>query len=428
MSSPGESATQMSLTHRVRELEMMVQVSRTLTSMLDLERLLQLIIQMATELVGCQGASIILEDRQSGELIFREASGPKSAKLSGVRVPVEGSIAGTVFKSQQPLIIQDTDDGSAPRHYDQVDRDIEFETQSILAVPMLFKEQAIGVLEAVNKRNREQFNRHDVQVLSTLAAQAAVAIENARLVKELQEANDRLAELDRLKSDFIAIASHELRTPLGLILGYASFLRDQAEGKTSEQLSVVLDAATQLKSLIEDMVNLTHLEAGSAELDLQDVVLQDVIKDSIAAQHQFATTKSLAISHSLPHTPIRVKIDSEKIAIVLNNLLNNAIKFTAKGGRIRVAVRPLTGIVSVSVADTGIGIPQEELERIFDRFYQVESHLTRHTGGMGLGLSIAKGMVELHGGRIWAESVENRGSRCTFTLPVQWEEATGERI
>jgi signal transduction histidine kinase len=158
------------------------------------------------------------------------------------------------------------------------------------------------------------------------------------------------------------------------------------------------------------------------------VVLQDVIKESIAAQQQFATTKSLGISHSLPHTPIKVEIDGEKLAIVLNNLLNNAIKFTSRGGRIRVAVRPLTGMVSVSVADTGIGIPQGELDHIFDRFYQVESHLTRHTGGMGLGLSIAKGMVELHGGRIWAESVENRGSRFTFTLPVLWEEATGERI
>jgi signal transduction histidine kinase len=412
------SIQQTPLAQRVRELEMMVQVSRTLTSTLDLERLLKLIIKMAAELVGCMGASIILEDRQTGELVFRAASGPKSDELPNIRVPVEGSIAGTVFKTHEPTIVQDTVSDSGPRHYAQVDQTIAFETQSILAVPMIFKERAIGVLEAVNKLNNGLFSQHDVQVLSTLAAQAAVAIENARLVSALQEANVRLAELDRLKSDFIAIASHELRTPLGLILGYASFLRDQAEGSASEQLDVVLDAATQLKSLIEDMVNLTHLEAGSAELDVRDFSLQEVILESIAAQQQFATTKSLQILQSLPQAPMRVPADREKIAIVLNNLLNNAIKFTPKGGRIQVAVRPMTGAVAVSVADTGIGIPKEEVEQIFDRFYQVESHLTRHEGGMGLGLSIARGMVELHGGRIWVESVEGRGSRFTFTLPV----------
>lgn len=424
MSQDDGVVRQTSLPQRVRELELMIQVSRILTSTLDLERLLKLISKTAAELVNSQDASIILEDQRTGTLAFLAAAGPKSDELKKIQVPIKGSIAGTVFKSQEPLIVQDT--GTDPRHYSGVDRDLEFETYSILAVPMIFKERPIGVLEAVNKLNHGRFSEHDVQILSTLASQAAVAIENARLVAELQEANVRLAELDQLKSSFIAIASHELRTPLALILGYATFLREEADDAASEQIDMVLQGAIQLKGLIEDMVNLSHLEAGSAELDLSEFILQDVIQRAIEAQQQFADTKSLEIRQSLPAAAICVRADLEKISIVLNNLLNNAIKFTPAGGRIQVAVRLQTGIVAVSIADTGIGIPQNELERIFNQFYQVESALTRREGGMGLGLSIARGIVELHGGRIWAESVPGRGSRFTFTLPILWEDMTSE--
>lgn len=424
MSQDDGVVRQTSLPQRVRELELMIQVSRILTSTLDLERLLKLISKTAAELVNSQDASIILEDPRTGTLVFLAAAGPKSDELKKIQVPIKGSIAGTVFKSQEPLIVQDT--GTDPRHYSGVDRDLEFETYSLLAVPMIFKERPIGVLEAVNKLNHGRFSEHDVQILSTLASQAAVAIENARLVTELQEANVRLAELDQLKSSFIAIASHELRTPLALILGYATFLREEADDAASEQIDMVLQGAIQLKGLIEDMVNLSHLEAGSAELDLSEFILQDVIQRAIEAQQQFADTKSLEIRQSLPAAAICVRADLEKISIVLNNLLNNAIKFTPAGGRIQVAVRLQTGIVAVSIADTGIGIPQNELERIFNQFYQVESPLTRREGGMGLGLSIARGIVELHGGRIWAESVPGRGSRFTFTLPILWEDITSE--
>jgi signal transduction histidine kinase len=299
-----------------------------------------------------------------------------------------------------------------------VDRDIQFDTQSILAVPMMFKHQVIGVLEAVNKFDNQGFDQHDLQILSTLAAQAAIAIENARLVSELQDANTRLAELDRLKSNFIAIASHELRTPLTLILGYASFLRQEADEAASKKLDMVLQGATQLQRLIEDMVNLNHLETGNVELDWSEFDLQTLIQEAIERQKQFALGRSLKIDMSMPPAPLGVRADREKIAIVLNNLLNNAIKFTPPGGRIQVTARPQTGAVAVSVIDTGIGIPTEELQHIFERFHQVASHLTRREGGMGLGLPIAQGIIELHGGRIWAESVPGEGSCFTFTLPA----------
>ena len=420
MSHSYTAMEQDSLSRRVRELELMVEVTRQLTSTLELERLLKLISGTAAELVDCESASIILEDEQTGELYFLAAAGPKTEELKKIRFPVEGSIAGTVFTSRQPLIVQET--ASDPRFNDEVDRAIDHRTQSILAVPMMFQDRPIGVLEGINKCNGGGFSARDQQILSTLAAQAAVAIENARLVEDLKDANVRLAELDRLKSDFISIASHELRTPLTLILGYATFLREDISGRASEQLDVVLDAATQLKSLIDDMVNLSNLEAGSAELVLDEFSLEELIQECIASQQQIAAAKSLTIQHTLPETMVRFRADREKIGIVVTNLLNNAIKYTPSGGRIQVGVRPEAGMVAVSVSDTGIGIPDNELNRIFERFYQVESHLTRVQGGMGLGLSIAQGMIELHGGRIWAESVEGRGSRFTFTLPISWQD------
>jgi signal transduction histidine kinase len=413
---------QMPSSRRVRELELMVEITRRLTSTLDQEKLLKLITTMASELVDCEDASIIWKDRRTGELVFLAAAGPKSDELKNVRFPVEGSIGGTVFKTQEPLIVQDTE--SDPRHYDQVDSAIDFETQSVLAVPMMFQDRPIGVLEGINKRNGGRFNDHDVQILSTLAAQAAVAIANAQLVEDLKEANAQLSELDRLKSDFIAIASHELRTPLTLILGYASFLREDASEETAPQIDVILQAATQLKSLIEDMFNLSNIEAGSAELNLSEFSLQSVIQECTQAQQAYAASKSIGIRPKMPEQEVRVRADREKIGIALNNLIDNAIKFTPTGGHIQVAVRPQAGMVAVTVADTGIGIPEDEEDRVFERFHQVESHLTRNQGGMGLGLSIARGMIELHGGRIWVDSVEGQGSRFTFILPILWKDVT----
>jgi signal transduction histidine kinase len=289
---------------------------------------------------------------------------------------------------------------------------------------MMFQDQPIGVLEAINKQDGGKFNDHDVQILSTLAAQAAVAISNAQLVADLQEANAQLSELDRLKSDFIAIASHELRTPLTLILGYASILREDAGEESAQPINVIIQAATQLKSLIEDMFNLSNIEAGSTELNLSEFSLQSLARECIQSQQAYAATKSLGIQPKLPENEVRVRADREKIGIALNNLIDNAIKFTPAGGHIQVAVRPQAGMVAVSVADTGIGIPEDEAERIFERFHQVESHLTRNQGGMGLGLSIARGMIELHGGRIWVDSVEGQGSRFTFILPILWKDVT----
>jgi signal transduction histidine kinase len=239
------------------------------------------------------------------------------------------------------------------------------------------------------------------------------------MVGALQRAYKKLGELDRLKSDFIAVASHELRTPLALVLGYATMLKEDAGGTAVEKLDVVVQAALHLRGLIEDMVNLRQLETGKSVPQRSTFKLQELIGSVCADCESLATAKGQTIELQLPSAPLTVTADRTQITIVLNNLLTNAIKFTPNGGRISVQAEPRNGEARVSVIDSGIGIPKAELDRIFERFYQAEPHLTRRHGGMGLGLSIAKELIELHGGRIWVESVEGKGSRFTFTLPAQ---------
>jgi len=193
---------------------------------------------------------------------------------------------------------------------------------------------------------------------------------------------------------------------------------DVQNPETTEQLDIVMSSALRLRDLIDDMVNVQHIEEGKAKLLLTDFVLQDVVQQVVQAVNELYTAKEQEVLVNLPAQSLPLRADRDKIALVLNNLLTNAIKFTDPHGRIMISAEYLDDEIQVHVADTGVGIPAREIERIFDRFYQVEPHLTRQHGGLGLGLAIAKGMVELHGGKIWVESVEGLGSRFSFSVPA----------
>jgi signal transduction histidine kinase len=401
---------------RIARLERMLEISRELTSTVALGPLLRKIVDLAAELTDSEGASILLRNRRTGELRFRITSG---APLADIPVPIEGSIAGTVLLSGDPMIVQDAQ--ADPRHYKGIGDQIGSEIKSVLAVPLLIKDVCIGVLEAVDKCEGQEFTQEDVDTLMALAAQAAVAIDNARLVEALRDAYERLGQLDRLKSDFIAIASHELRTPLSLILLYAAVLRDELGDEAGTQVDGVLRSAMHLRSLIEAMVNLRYLETGEMDLVSARFDLRTEVQKACEDHNNLAETGGIELMADLPDDEVPIWADREKVRVMLDNLISNAIRFTPAGGRVQVTARSQGNEVELAVADTGVGMSPEELERIFDRFYQVEDHMTRRHGGMGLGLSIIKGLVELHGGRVWAESVQGRGSRFVIVLPTALE-------
>ena len=405
------------LEQRIGYLERIVKVSQMLNSTLSLEPLLQIIVQSATELTSTEACSIMLLDKITGELRFAEATGGVSTKLKKVSVPLEKSVAGNVVKKNRPILIRDAK--TDPRWHGAVDQTVEFETHSILGVPLRVRDHVIGVLEVINKTSEDGFNEDDIQIATTLGSQAAIAIENARLLDELQQAYRDLSQVDQIKNDFVSIASHELRTPLAVILGYATFLKGNVEGEASEQLDIVLNSAIKLRSLIDDMVNLRHIQTDDLQIDRAIFSLRRLIQDILKEFAQIIVSKRLTLTTKfLPDdAPLNIDGDREKIYLIFANLVNNAIKFTSEGGRIHVGVELKDHKYWINVIDTGIGIPKSETEKIFDQFYQVEPPLTRRYQGMGLGLSIARGMAEVHNGRIWVESVVGKGSKFVVVLP-----------
>jgi signal transduction histidine kinase len=416
MASPAASLSASETQISAAQLAKLVEISVILNSTLDPATLLRFIIQQAAELLNCEAASILLYDERRCELYFTTASGSDPNKLAEIPVPLEGSIAGTVFRENRSLLINDV--GSDPRHYSQVGEQIKFLPRMLLAVPMRIKDQVTGVLEALNK-HQGQFSERDEHLLSVIASQAAVAIQNARLVQALKKAYDELSRVDKLKSDFMAIASHELRTPLGVILGYATFLKEDANGEISEHANMVLTSALRLRALVEDMTNMNLLQVGSARLNMQPVPIQQPILAAFEEISPTAQVKSQQLSHLMPDQPVLVRADTTKLELVFANLLNNAVRFTPEGGIISITVTPIRKEVWVEIKDNGLGIPTDELENVFKEFYQVEDHMRRRHGGMGLGLAIARGLVRLHDGRIWAESAgENKGTTIKVVLPL----------
>lgn len=400
----------------------LLEISRVLTSTLELRPLLQAIVSVACELTGSEAASILLYDKKTDELRFEAAPGRQHESLKDLSVPLNSSVAGWIYSNAMPLVIQDA--ASDTRVYRKVDQALDFRTRSILGVPLMFKEQPIGVVEAVNKQENQRFTEQDLEVLETLAAQAAIAIENARLLTELKRANAQLKKVDGMKSDFIAIASHELRTPLGLILGHATFMKDMIADEHADQMEVIIRSAMRLKEIIEDMSAIAHKEQGASKVRRNVFSMAQLVDEVTDRFRREAESKELDFSQDVPAgEALNVEADRDKIDLALSNLVRNAIAFTDEGGQVGIKAELSGGYVQVFVVDTGIGIPESEVNRVFDRFYQVESHLTRKHGGMGLGLSIAKAMVEMHNGQIWCESKEGVGSLFCFMLPATEKQA-----
>ena len=401
---------------RIDHLERLLEVVRGLTTAPDIESFLQTVITEASEMTDSELASILEYDETAEELRFLAMQWFQRDMLRPLGVPLEGSAAGWVFKRGQPLIIQDAK--ADQRHFKVIDRVTHHETHSLAAVPLIVHGEVVGVLETLNKKDSAHYTEEDLTILSTLAALAAQALHNVHLQRKVRAASIELAELERLKTDFIAVTSHELRTPLGLILGHATFLRELAGGQYAEQLDAIVRNATRLKTIVENLSDVDNVQNNAARVRSHQVSLTKIAEDTILTFQDDAVAKKITLKLESNEKPFFVEGDRVKISIAISNLVKNAIQFTNGGGHVIVALGEDSGYMKVSVSDDGIGIPARDLPRVFERFFQVETHLTRRHGGMGLGLSVAKAMVELHGGRIWVESREGKGSTFTFLLPA----------
>jgi signal transduction histidine kinase len=414
----------MTTNERIDRFERLLEVVRGLTTAPDLESFLQTIINEAIELTSSELASILEYDETAGELRFLAMHWFERDLLRPVGVPLSGSAAGWVYRRGQPLIIQDA--RVDQRHFKVVDHVTKHETHSLIAVPLIVRNEVVGVLEALNKKDAAHYTEQDLAILETLGALAAQAVKNAGLQRKVRATSIELAELERLKTDFIAITSHELRTPLGLILGHATFLRELAGAQYGEQLNIIIRNATKLKEIVENLSDVDNIQTGAARVRRQKVSLAKIAKDVTLLFRDEAKSRNITLTCESGEAPYYLNADEAKLHIALSNLVKNSLQFTEAGGRVTVRIREDSGCFEVSVADNGIGIPAKDLPRVFERFFQVETHLTRRYGGMGLGLSVAKAMIELHGGRIWLESEEGKGSTFIFLLPIEQSQRQSE--
>ncbi len=405
---------------RVYRLERLLEISRTLSTTLEPQAVLETVIRAAMELTQSEAASILLYDEESNQLHFAAATPEHWEILKHQSVPLRGSIAGKALAQRQPIVEMNVP--RSPRHFRQVDRALRFTTRNLMAVPLLLEERPLGVLEALNKPGG--FTDEDAEALQTLAAHAAVALHNARLLKEARQAYEALQKVDRMKSDFVAIASHELRTPLGIILGYATHLQEVLDEPYKGPMQTLTRAALRLKDIVEELSQLENYQQGQTVLRLQRTDLNALLQEVLTSFQPQAEARRIRLTLRLPETPTPAQVEPEKIRILLRHLLQNALTFTDAEGEVAVTLQPLEDYFQILVSDTGIGIPAQDLRRIFDRFYQVEKHLTRRHGGLGLGLAIAKAMAEAHGGAIWAESEEGKGTTMVVVLPREPAQAS----
>ena len=397
---------------REKLLIRLVELSVTLNSTLDLEELLQLITATATELLDCEAASILLYDEKHPRLYFAAATGSNPARLAEIPVPIDNSLAGTIFRTNQPLILNDV--GHDPRHFPLVADHINIKVKTLLGVPMPIKDQTMGVLEAINKR-KDNFNESDMVILSVIAAHAAIAINNARLFRARQQALEKVRSMNGIKNNFLSLASHELRTPLGIIIGYATFLQSDSHGEATDHASHVLTAASQMRSLLDQMNNLTMLQSDEMILRKRILPVQDILHFALDEIKYTAARRDLQLVLAFREESIPVNVDPEKTTLALVNLLNNAIRFSPEKSEITLGAVQQGKQVMIWVQDRGIGIPVDKLQKVFEEFYQIEPPNTRQHGGLGIGLTIAKGIVEAQGGTIWAES-EGKGRGSTFKV------------
>ena len=397
---------------KAQKVAQLVEISAIMNSTLKPDILLKNILDTAADLLECSGVSILLYDEREKELRFAATTTGDIEKLKKIPVPLDNSLAGTIFTENRHLVINSTRDD--PRHYSEVGDEVGFQIDSLLGVPMRIKDRVTGVIEALNKKEGK-FSDFDVSLLLVVASQAAISIHNARLIQALQKANIELSQADKLKRDLMSVASHELRTPLGNILGYATLLHEDAIEENKPLAESILKASSKLRAVLDDIANMNLLYTGKADLDFTDTSLQRMINYAQEEVRMTVNKEDNTVDYQIPEEPIRLSIDLPKMSVVFVNLLLNAIQFTPTEGEILLTIDDRDDEVMISITDTGRGISEENLEKIFEVFYQVDDHMTRRYGGLGLGLSIAKEIVNLHGGRIWAES-EGLGKGSTFRV------------
>jgi GAF domain-containing protein len=409
------------LTRSVGELRALSEVGQAISSTLDLQTVLSTIAARATQLSGTD-AGVIYEYDEQGEIFVPRATEHLEAEIveTMLATPVRKGEGATGRLAEVLEPVQVPDILAAPAESRVRGSLVRAGYRALLAVPLVREDLLIGGLTVIRKATGE-FGADIVELLKTFATQSALAIQNARLFREIEQKSRELEAASRHKSEFLANMSHELRTPLNAVIGFSEVLTERMFGelneKQDEYLKDIHASGQHLLSLINDILDLSKIEAGKMELELSEFDLPMTIDNALMLVRERATRRNITLNTAVDEGVGQVHADERKIRQVLLNLLSNAIKFTPEG-RIHVEARFVNDSIEVSVTDTGVGIAPEDQEAVFEEFRQVGT-ADKKVEGTGLGLALSRKFIELHGGKIWVKSQVGQGSTFTFTVPVR---------
>jgi GAF domain-containing protein len=416
-----EARTQ-DLTRSVGELRALSEVGQAISSTLDLQTVLRTIVARATQLAGVD-AGVIYEYDEQTEIFVPRATERLEVEIveTLIAAPVrkgEGA-TGRLAEAQAPIHLSDILEAPAESRVRETLGRAGY--RALLAVPLVREGHLIGGLTVFRKAPGE-FAPELIDLLQTFATQSGLAIQNARLFRELADKSRQLEAASQHKSEFLANMSHELRTPLNAIIGFSEVLSERMFGelneKQDEYLKDIHASGQHLLSLINDILDLSKIEAGKMELELSDFDMPMTIENALMLVRERAARRGIELHRTVDERLGHIQADERKVRQVLLNLLSNAIKFTPEGGRIEVGAKAVNGLIEVSVTDTGVGIAPEDQEAVFEEFRQVGT-ADKKVEGTGLGLALSRKFIELHGGKIWVKSHVGAGSTFTFTVPVR---------
>jgi signal transduction histidine kinase len=428
--------------HRYRELEGLREISQAFAAMTDIQETYGRLTRRIAELIGAEKCVISLYDATTREMVGQAPGyGVPDEIIRTFRYRVDTLRTAWNFRTQGPMVKNHPTD-FPPVQWEYLR---PFAVFNVTVVPLVLEGRIIGMVSMGNKPGG--FSQNDVRLLTVFAAQAAIAIQNARLYTSLEESaqqleakvhartaeleatyrelavsHARLRELDQLKSDFLSNVSHELRTPLASVKGFVDNLLDGVTGplgdKQRHYLHRVRDNAERLTRMVSDLLDLARIEAGKVDLARETLAVPGLVEELLETLRPLARARGILLAGEVAPCP-PVQGDGDKLVQVLTNLVSNALKFTPRGGQVTVATgETAEGAVRIAVRDTGPGIPPAERERVFDKFYQLGRADGGRPPGSGLGLTIARHLVELHGGRIWVEEGPEGGSAFVVLLPA----------
>ena len=378
----------------------LIEIGQVLSSILDLEVLLNKIVNAAADVTDASAASILLYDESKNELYFQSSTNIESLNMRGLIVPVEGSIAGEIATTRQPVIVLSTKDH--PGHFNEVGEKIEYRTESLLGVPLIANDKVVGVLEVINKIDGD-FSTDDQDLLIMLGSQAAIAIVNSRLFQQ---------------SDLIAEMVHELRTPLASINTASHLLMrpEISEEQRAQMAQTIQKETNRLSEMASSFLDLARLESGRSQFKVEPVNLPLILEEVTAIMESQAKEQGIDIILKIQDDIPEFGGDPDKIKQVAINLVSNAIKYNRPHGSITIGASANKEEISFFVQDTGRGMLPEHTESLFEKFYRVPGS-EKHAQGTGLGLSIVKKIIEGHRGKIEVSSEIDIGTTFTIIIP-----------